>query len=256
MIRLEDVSLRLPDGRIILSDIDWRIAPEENWVLFGRNGSGKTRLLEIIAGYRFPSSGAVSRFGELAGHCDIRELRKRIGYVSTVLREKFSPSERIIDVVASGIFASVGLYEEVGREQYDSARELLASSGLSGREEDSFGILSDGERQKVIMLRAIIRRPDLLILDEPTKGLDLAAREEFLATLESMNRLHSASIIYVTHHVEEIIPVFSRILMLENGAISFSGMVKEGISSGRLTELFQRRVDVEERSGRYYTFLQ
>jgi iron complex transport system ATP-binding protein len=224
-----------------LRDIDWRIAPDENWILFGRNGSGKTRLLEIIAGYRFPSSGAISRFGELAGHCDIRELRKRIGYVSTILREKFSPGENILDVVVSGLYASVGLYQEVEPEHYEFARELLASSGLSGREEDAFGILSDGERQKVIMLRAIISRPDLLILDEPTKCLDLVAREEFLATLEGMNSLHRASIIYVTHHVEEIIPLFSRILMLKSGAIYFSGTVKEGISSERLTELFQRR---------------
>lgn len=255
MILLKDVSLKLPDGRVLLQNINWQIKKSDKWVLFGRNGSGKTRLLEIISGYRFPSGGEVSRFGERHGESDIRELRKRIGYVSTVLHEKFSPRERIIDVVVSGIFASVGLYEDVEKNVYDEALKLLSMAGLAGRENDSFGILSDGERQKLMMLRAIIRHPDLLILDEATKGLDLAAREDFLSLIEKINTTQNPTIIYVTHHIEEIISLFGNIFMLQKGKCFFSGSVNEGISSKRLSELFERPVIVEQKGERYYTSL-
>jgi iron complex transport system ATP-binding protein len=222
MIKLENVGLRLPDGRAILQNINWEINENDNWALFGRNGSGKTRLLEIISGYRFPSEGGVWRFGCTPGASDIRELRKRIGYVSSVLHEKFSPRERVVDVVVSGISASVGLYSHVDEKSYAGARALLELAGLPGRGGDYFGILSDGEKQKVSMLRAIIGRPNILILDEATKGLDLAAREDFLSLIEKINSERKTSIIYVTHHVEEIIPLFTNIFILQNGQCLFS----------------------------------
>lgn len=253
MILLKNVGLRLADNKTILRDISWEIKKNENWVLFGRNGAGKTRLLEIISGYRFPSSGEVWRFGEAPASGDIRETRKRIGYVSTLLQQRFYPKEAVLDVVASGVFASVGLYEEPAQAVYDKAYELLKRAGLAGRERDGFGILSDGEKQKVIMLRAVINNPNILILDEAAKGLDLAAREDFLSLIAELEG--RISVIYVTHHVEEIIPVFRNIFILQNGSCLFQGLVSEGITSERLTAVFGRNVNVEKRRNRYYTFL-
>lgn len=253
LVRLENVGLRLAEGRDILSSINWVINEKESWVLFGRNGAGKTRLLEIISGYRFPSVGGVWRFGEAPGTTDLRETRKRIGYVSTLLQEKFYPHELVRNVVASGCFASVGLYEEPSAEVFKRSDELLEIAGLAGRGDDPFGILSDGERQKVITIRAIINKPSLLILDEAAKGLDLAAREDLLALIAKISgRL---SLIYVTHHVEEITPVFGSIFILQRGNCIFQGDVVEGITDNLLSKLFERPVHVESRRGRYYAFL-
>ena len=255
MIKLDDVSLKLPDGRFILKGINWEMKENSKWILFGRNGSGKTRLLEIISGYRFPSDGGVWRFGSPPGTDDIRETRKRIGYVSTILREKFSAIEPVVDVVASGFYASVGLYDDVGEDGYREAFDLLSMAALSDRGNDPFGILSDGERQKVIMLRALINQPDILILDEAAKGLDLAAREDFLSLIERISLSRKIIIIYVTHHVEEVIPLFSDIFMLQDGKRFFSGPVSAGITSDNLSLLFERRVNVEQKAGRYHAFL-
>jgi len=256
MIKLEDAGIKLPDGRFILKGINWEIKENSKWILFGRNGCGKTRLLEVISGYRFPSEGGVWRFGNPPGADDIRETRKRIGYVSTLLREKFSAVEPVTDVVASGLYASVGLYNDVCEDDYRRARGLLSMAAMSDRGGDPFGVLSDGERQKVIMLRALINNPDILILDEAAKGLDLAAREDFLSLIEKISLSGKTSIIYVTHHVEEIIPVFSDIFIIRNGSCFFSGPVNAGITSDNLSLLFERRVSVEQRAdGRYCAFL-
>ena len=255
MIKLDNVSLKLPDGRFIFKDINWEVKENSKWILFGRNGCGKTRLLEIISGYRFPSEGGVWRFGKPPCADDIRETRKRIGYVSTLLREKFSAAEPVVDVVASGLHASVGLYDDVGEDGYGKALNLLSMASLSGRGNDPFGVLSDGERQKVIMLRALINQPDVLILDEAAKGLDLAAREDFLSLIEEISLSRKVSIIYVTHHVEEIIHVFSDIFMIRNGECFFSGPVNSGVTSDNLSRLFERRVNVERKAGRYCAFL-
>ncbi len=255
MIRLHNVSLSLPQGKSILENISWEIGRKENWILFGRNGSGKTRLLEIISGYRFPSQGSIERFEGEADTRDIRELRKRIGYVSTILREKFNPKEPVIDVVLSGLYASVGIYQNVNKRDHDLAMELLEMSGLAEKKNLMLGVLSDGERQKILALRGFINEPDLLILDESTKGLDLAAREDFLSLISNISKDRNLSIIYVTHHVEEIIPIFSKILILHEGREFFKGTVKEGINDLRLTELFQQPVQVKNIKGRYYTFL-
>ncbi|PKL38869.1 MAG: molybdenum ABC transporter ATP-binding protein [Spirochaetae bacterium HGW-Spirochaetae-1] len=255
MIRIEDVSLHTAEGKFILRDISWHIQRGENWVLFGRNGAGKTRLLEIITGYQFPSRGVVYRFGDSSAGNDIRELRKRIGYVGTPLREKFSPHEKIIDVVLSGIFASVGLYEEAEYSDRGYARDLLGLVGMDLRVNEPFGVLSDGEKQKIIMLRAIINEPELLILDEPSKGLDIGAREDLLEAIKKIDALGNSSILYVTHHIEEILPLFTRTYILKNGEQFFCGNTGEGITGESLTMLFERPIAVERIHDRYYPLL-
>ncbi|HOT46097.1 MAG TPA: ATP-binding cassette domain-containing protein [Spirochaetota bacterium] len=255
MIRLENISLFYPDsGRTILRGISWNIENGGRWVLFGPNGSGKTKLLEIITGYLYPSGGSVRRFG-IDGGADIRDVRKRIGYLSTPLKERFLKNERLIDVVVSGPCATVGLYDEPGADDYGRARRLLDSAGLGGRSEQPFGTLSDGEKQKALMLRAVMAGPDLLILDEPCMGLDLSSREDFLSSLESLCGGKELSVIYVTHYVEEITPFFKNIFMLKNGGCWYSGAIEDGLTDGVITGLFVREISIAKKDGRFYALL-
>ncbi len=256
MIKLENVSLDIYGSkRRILSDINWHIKKGESWVLFGRNGSGKTKLLEVITGYIFPSEGDVVRFGR--GHLgsDIREIRKRIGYVSSVLGEKFSHGERVIDTVLSGLYASIGLYRKPTDADIAKARSLIAETNLAGRENDVICHLSDGEKQKILMLRALINDPDIMILDEPATGLDIGAREDFLDSLKDLMKGRNHSIIYVTHHVEEITPVFSRIFVIDQGSCFFEGTIDDAIEKRIFSTLFRRDIDVFRRGGRLYSSL-
>ena len=242
MISLKNISLYYPPSKkLVLSGITWHIRPGEQWVLFGRNGSGKTRLLEIITGYNFPSTGTVSRFGQEKGY-DIRQIRKKTGIVNTLLKDMFLQSEPLINVVLSGLFASIGLFDDPAKHDTEKARALLNSIGMADRSQDPFGILSDGEKQKVLMLRALINNPSLVILDEPCMGLDIAAREDLLADLQELILSNKISAIYVTHHVEEIIPLFDKIYILHNGTEQYSGSLKDGLTSEMLSGIFQREI--------------
>jgi iron complex transport system ATP-binding protein len=255
MLELRGVSL-LRGGRALLRDVSWTIGERDNWVLFGKNGSGKTMLLEVIAGYVFPSRGEVIRFGMCHGEYDLRELRRRIGYVSTPLKTMFSGWEELIEVVLSGLYASIGLYEPPPPSERDRAAELLLSIGMGDRLRDRFGVLSDGEKQKVLMLRALISDPELLILDEPAVGLDIPSREDLLHTLEKLTVDGRHSIIYVTHHTEEITPLFTRIMILDGGSAFFAGPVRQGLKKEILQRVMGRRLDVLELNDRFYTVLQ
>jgi iron complex transport system ATP-binding protein len=253
MILLDDISLFFPGHPArILDTITWRIGRGETWVLFGPNGSGKTRLLEIIAGYLYPSTGSVTRFGLGQGEGDLRDLRRRIGYVSTPMRERFPAGETVTDVVLSGARASVGLYGEPAPEEEERAAGLLGSAGLADKAGRRFGTLSDGERQKVLMLRAVMPAPELLLLDEPAMGLDLPAREGLLAALASLCAGKEISVVYVTHYTDEITPFFKNIFMIKNGREFFSGRVEGGLTDGRLSGIFGTRISVIRRNDRFY----
>jgi iron complex transport system ATP-binding protein len=254
MIELRNVSLKRK-GHRILENIDWNVRNGEHWVLYGRNGAGKTLLLEIVSGYLFPSEGEVVRFGKQHGDYDIREMRKRIGYVSTFIKQMFSGHERMLDVVTSGLFASVGLPWEPEPDDWAAARRLLLSLGMEQRAEDPFGVLSDGEQGKVLILRALINNPDLLLLDEPSRGLDFGAREDLLLALEQLSERQQTSIILVTHHTEEITPLFGKIMVLHRGRSLYSGSVEECMDKDIFQKVFDRGVRVVELGGRYYTVL-
>ena len=254
MIELRNVSLKKKDRRI-LENIDWNVRNGEHWVLYGKNGAGKTLLLEIISGYLFPTEGEVVRFGKQHGDYDIREIRKRIGYVSTFIKQMFSGRERVIDVVTSGLFASVGLLWEPEPEERAAARRLLSSLGMEDRAEDPFGVLSDGEQGKVLILRALINNPDLLLLDEPSRGLDFGAREDLLLALEQLSERQQTSIILVTHHTEEITRLFRKIMVLHKGRSLYSGDVGECMEKDIFQRVFNRGMRVMELGGRYYTVL-
>ncbi len=254
MFELKDVCL-YRKNRVILQNIQWKVKDNENWILFGRNGSGKTMLLEIISGYIYPSRGEVIRFGKRHGEYDVREIRKRIGYISTPLKNMFGAREKIIDVVTSGLYASIGLYMEPSGKQVKTALELLSTIKMESRSDEWFGILSDGEKQKVLMLRALINNPDLLILDEPAMGLDLTSREDLLLTIEKLHEIRNAAIIYVTHHTEEITPMFNKIKIIAAGRSFYAGSIKGGLKKEMLQKVFGHDVDIVELYKRYYTIL-
>ena len=254
MIRLENISLDIYGAkRRILSDINWHIKKGESWVLFGRNGSGKTRLLEIITGYIFPTEGQVYRFGRGYLDHDIREARRRIGYVSSALRERFTLNETLIDSVLGGLYASVGLYRRPSRTEAERAAGLIAGLELGGRERDMIGTLSDGEKQKIMMLRALINEPEILIFDEPAAGLDILAREEMLDSISSIASSGNITTVYVTHHVEEITPLFTKIFVLDNGLCRYSGPVGPAVKNRSLDEVFGGRIKVFQKNGRLHS---
>jgi len=184
--------------------------------------------------------------------CDMRDLRRHIGYAGTALREAFPPRETVIDVVISGIDATIGLYREPEPEEKEEARRLVHAVGMEHLEGVRFGTLSDGEKQRILMLRAAICGPDILVLDEPARGLDLAAREEVMRAVAELSEMRNAAVIHVTHHVEEITPLFTMLFILHGGRRLYSGDLQAGLTAANLTRVFGRTVELERRHGRYY----
>jgi iron complex transport system ATP-binding protein len=252
MLELRDVSL-IRNDKIILKDISWKVGPDENWVVFGRNSSGKTMLLEIVTGFTFPSSGEVIRFGKTHGEYDVREIKKRIGYVSSPLKNRFRSGEKLLDVVLSGFTASIGLYRKPRREQMRRALSMLSDIGMKSQQNRQFGTLSDGEKQKVLILRALINQPDILILDEPAAGLDISSREDLLRAIEHLHERNKRTIIYVTHHTEEITPLFSHVIILDCGRVFYAGPLKDGLKQEHMQKLFSPNLEIIEVKGRYFT---
>jgi len=254
MLELRDVSL-IRDGKKILQGITWRVNEGENWVLFGRNGSGKTMLLEVISGYLFPTTGEVIRFGKRFFEADIRELRRKIGYVSTTLRNRFSGWEKVLNVIVSGVYGSIGLLKPPEPPERDRALELSKIMGMECFLKERFGILSDGEKQKVLILRALISNPKLLLLDEPAMGLDIPSREDLLEFIQKISEENKTNVIYVTHRTEEISPYFTHIFVLHGGTPFYSGTLDDGLAEEVLKEIFSKNISLLNIDGRYYTIL-
>jgi iron complex transport system ATP-binding protein len=245
VIELENVYF-IRQGREILSGVNWRIETGRHWALIGANGSGKTTLLKIITGYEWPTSGRVKVLGEEFGATDIRLLRKSVGWVSAAIEQRLPTQDRAIDVVASGLEASLGLFREFTPEEYARAEESLKILNADTFARQSFGTLSQGEQQKVLIARALVNRPKLLILDEPCAGLDPAARVRFLRDLEHLAAMPDApAMIFVTHHIEEIGGWINQALLLKGGQIMAAGSPEAVLTSENLTQLFNFPCRVE-----------
>ena len=239
------------DDFYILKNINWIVKQGEHWSIIGLNGSGKTSLLKIISGYIFPSKGEVSVLGKKFGAFDLRELRKSIGWVSSSLQEALYSNETVENIVISGKFASIGLYEEPQEEDMIRAGELLEQFGCESLGKRKYFTLSQGEKQKIILARALINSPKLLILDEPCTGLDLFARESFLSLIEDLgNSVNSPSLLYVSHHIDEILTVFKNTLLLKNGSIYSAGKTEIILTEKNLTDFYGKRVEVIWKNGR------
>lgn len=244
-IELNKVSW-IRNGNYILKDIDWRVQSGQHWAIVGLNGSGKTTLLDLINGYIWPTSGEINVCGQRYGSVDLREQRKLIGWVSSSLQEKIYLSDNAEDVVLSGKFASIGLYDNPEEQHIEQAHILLEEMGCGSLIGRPFGVLSQGEKQKILIARALINCPKLLILDEPYTGLDLFAREQVLAAVDYIARCKDGpTLLFVTHHIEEILPVFTHTLLLRRGKVFLTGKTQDVITSENLSRFFESAVEVQ-----------
>jgi len=251
VIRLHNVTYRRGDRRI-LSDVCWTVKAGEHWAILGANGAGKTTLLKVITGYEWVTDGAVEVLGQVFGQCHIPQLRKAIGWVSSTLEHQVPGRDRAVDIVASGLDASLGLYREPGPEEYARSHEALAAVGSAEIAEQRYELLSQGERQRVLIARALVSRPALLILDEPCAGLDPAARAAFLGDLGRLAaRPDSPSTVLVTHHIEEIGGWIGHVLVLRAGRVLAAGPKPEVLRGEILAEAFGRPCTVEHCDGEY-----
>jgi len=251
VLELRGISLRR-EGVRILREIDWRIEAGEHWALLGANGSGKTTLLKVITGYEWPSAGEVRVLGREYGACDLRILRREIGLVSHALEERLHPSDSALETVLSGLDASFGLYREFTPEERAAAAAALASVGCAQIAERKTALLSQGEKQRLILARALVGNPRLLILDEPCIGLDPAAREDFLLGLRAVACARQApTLLLVTHHIEEIGPWVKGVLLLRGGRVLAAGDPGRVMTGDLLSRAFGRPLRVRRRQGRW-----
>ncbi|WP_199614575.1 ABC transporter ATP-binding protein [Paenibacillus alkalitolerans] len=242
MIRVSDV-FYIREEKTILQNINWSISEGEHWVLLGANGSGKTTLLEIVNGYEFPSRGTVDVLGERYGQVDLREVRKRIGYMSQSLFEKLTPRDPLWEAVATGANGYLRFYENIDPAVKEKAMSRLEQVGLIDLKDHPIGTLSQGERKKALLARALMNDPQLIIMDEPCAGLDLYEREKFLKVVNEFGS--EATMVYVTHHIEEIVPVFTHVAMIRSGAITAIGEKKQVLTSGHLRDTFGVEVQLD-----------
>src|SRR6187397_477822 len=245
VVDLAGVSI-VRSGSTLINDITWEVDESDRWVVIGPNGAGKTTLLQVISAQIHPTSGVAGLLGEVLGTVDVFELRPRIGLTSAALAERIPRSERVHDVVVSASYAVVGRW----REQYDEldherADELLAQLHIERLADRTFGTLSEGERKRVQIARALMTDPELLLLDEPAAGLDLGGREDLVSTLAvlALDPMSPATVL-VSHHVEEIPPGFTHALLLREGAVVAAGPVEQVIDAPTLSDTFGMSLQV------------
>ncbi|MEF7438143.1 ATP-binding cassette domain-containing protein [Paenibacillus lautus] len=248
MISMQHLSL-IRGNRHILDDVSIEMKSDENWVILGRNGSGKTTLLEMMTGYMFPSSGRVEVLGHVYGQCDVREVRKSIGYISQSLLEKLTLSDPVWEVVATGAYAFLRFYQDIPEEARSLAYSLLNEMDFGRLAELPLGTLSQGERKKVMLARSLMANPKILIMDEPCAGLDLYEREKMLHEIDRL-RQRNITVVYVTHHVEEIVPLFTHVALIKDGRLTAAGRKDEVLNHELIKQTYDIDAQLEWDGGR------
>jgi iron complex transport system ATP-binding protein len=240
-------------GVSILDGVNWIVNAGEHWVILGANGSGKTSLLKALTGYMTPTGGEITVLGEDYGGSDWRELRKRIGVVSASISYLVHDEDAGLEIVAGGSQAMIGYWGKITRSERERARRFLSLLRVPQAAERSWEVLSQGERQRVLIARALMADPVILILDEPCAGLDPVARERFLNDISKLAvKKQAPALVLVTHHVEEIVPEFTHVLALRRGRIAYSGVKSRGLEAGILTRVFNARLAVRKSGSRYH----
>ena len=253
VLEFRGVTLSFDPGQPVLAGVDWRVGPGERWVVLGANGSGKTSLLRLAGGWLFPTSGTVDVLGRRLGRVDVRTLRRRLGYASGALARELRPGVTGLEVVMAAKHAALETwwhtYDDADRER---ARALLARLGCAHLADRPITTASDGERQRVQLARSLLVEPDLLLLDEPTAGLDLGGREALVARLADLAAAADApATVLVTHHTEEIPPGFTHALLLRAGRVLAAGPLDETVTAAALSACFDTAVTLERRQGRF-----
>ena len=252
VIAFDRVSV-IRSGNFLVRGLSWQVELDERWVILGPNGAGKTTLLNLASGRLHPSRGAAYVLGERLGRTDVNELRTRIGLSTGQFGERVPPAERVIDVVVTAAWSVVGRW----RENYDPmdearARQLLEQLGMGALLEREFGTLSEGERKRTQIARALMTDPELMLLDEPSAGLDLGGREDLIGRLTDLALdPDSPAMVLVTHHVEEIPPGYTHALLLRGGEVVASGVLDDVLTGEALSETFGLPLALERNSDRF-----
>lgn len=240
-------------AKTLLSKVDWQVSEGERWVILGPNGAGKTTLLQIAAARLHPTSGIAGILDESLGKVDVFELRPRIGLSSAALANQIPEYETVLNVVVTAAYGVTGRWRE-GYEKDDERRAfaLLNDWGMGPLLNRKFSTLSEGERKRVQIARALMTDPELLLLDEPAAGLDLGGREDLVHRLSQLAMDEDApAIVLVTHHLEEVPPGFTHAMLMRDGEVVAAGPVEEVLTSGNLSETFGLPLDVSVNAGRY-----
>src|SRR6516162_603542 len=252
VLKLRGVSVRR-ETSLLLRNINWTAHENERWIVIGPNGAGKTTLLQVAATLLFPTEGTVEVLGERLGEVDVFDLRPRIGITSAALAERVPSGEKVIDLVLTASYAILGRW----KEEYESADvtravELLDALGCAHLIRRRFSTLSEGERKRVQIARALMPDPEMLLLDEPAAGLDLGGREDLLRRLSQLARDPKAPMmVLVTHHVEEVPDGFTHAMLLRRGSVLAAGPIEEVFTPRNLSRCFGVRLEVEQRQSRW-----
>ena len=252
VLALAGVSVVRGTSRLI-DDVTWEVEEGERWVILGPNGAGKTTLLQVAAGRMHPTSGVAGVLGEVLGTVDVFELRPRIGLASASIAERIPPREIVHNVVVTASYGVVGRWREEYHDlDHSRAAELLEMMGIAHLADRTFGTLSEGERKRVQIARALMTDPELMLLDEPAAGLDLGAREDLVGRLGRLAAdLEAPAIVLVTHHVEEIPPNFTDALLIREGKVVAAGPLEATLTDANLSETFGVPLSVEQRADRW-----
>ncbi|MFF0531069.1 ABC transporter ATP-binding protein [Nocardia amikacinitolerans] len=253
LIDFTDVTVRR-SGHTLVGPVTWQVELDERWVVLGPNGAGKTSLLRMAAAEMHPTSGVAHLLGEVIGKVDVNELKPRIGLSSAALANRVPLDEKVSDLVVSAGYAVLGRW----RERYDDvdtdrAIDMLESLGAEHLSDRTYGTLSEGERKRVLIARALMPDPELLLLDEPAAGLDLGGREELVERLGDLAADPEApAMVLVTHHVEEIPPGFTHGLLLNEGEVVAQGLLTDVLTSENLSDAFRQAIALDRVDGRYF----
>jgi len=252
VLRLSNVTLTR-NGRDLVHDVDWEITASQRWVVLGANGSGKTTLVRIASLYEHPSRGTVDVLGERLGHTDVRALRRRVALVSTALADMIRPTLDATEVVMTARHAALEpWWHTYTTADADRAHGLLEAHGVGWAADRAFGTLSTGERQRVLLARALMGDAGLVLMDEPAAGLDLGGREALVDHLDALAADRAAPpIVLVTHHVEEIPPSFTHVMALRTGEVVGCGPLPDTLDDRLLSRCFDLAITVDHRDGRF-----
>lgn len=243
------------DGRAILSPLDWTIRADQRWLVLGANGSGKTSLMRLASLYEHPSSGTIEVLGERLGHTDVRELRRRVGYLSASFAAQIRPELRCLDVVMTARYAAL----EPWWHRYTiadgaEAQECLERMGVGWTTERALATLSSGEQQRVLLARTLMNRPGLILLDEPSARLDLGGREQLVGALSELTLDPAAPpLVLVTHHLDEVPPGMTHVLMLRDGLVVAEGPIDSTLTAANISDCFGLALRLERRGDGRWT---